>query len=153
MGDNTKEENFKKLNEDLSYAGQPTSEQLQEAASAGFKAVLNLRSSTEPGSSADESAQAAAAGLDYANVPLSNENPDSEQISKALWEVESLPKPLLIHCGAGLRAGAIALIANAIEEELTLEQLTAKAQGLGIKLEQPHLKQFITERYPLPPET
>lgn len=151
MGDH-KEENFKKLNEDLSYAGQPTPEQLQEAADSGFKAVLNLRSPAESGVSADEAAQAAAAGLGYANVPLSNENPDFEQISKALWEVESLPKPLLIHCGAGLRAGAIALIANAIEEGLTLEQLKAKAQGLGIKLEQPHLKKFIAERYPTPPD-
>ncbi|HEY9627039.1 MAG TPA: sulfur transferase domain-containing protein [Coleofasciculaceae cyanobacterium] len=143
-------DNAKRLNHDLSFAGQLTSEQLQQAAEEGFKSVLNLRSPDESGVLSDEATQAAAVGLDYANIALSNLNPDPEQVAKALWEVENLPKPLLLHCGAGLRAGGIALIAHAIEAGLTLEQLTAKAQELGISLEQPHLKQFIDERYSEP---
>ena len=52
----------------LSAAGQPTPEELKQAAQEGFKSVLNLRSPDEPGFLSDEQQQAQAAGLQYANI-------------------------------------------------------------------------------------
>lgn len=137
----------KKLNDDYSIAGQVTPEQLQQAAEEGFRSVLNLRSPDEAGVLADEQAQANASGLEYANVPLSNANIDSDKVAQAIQELGDLPKPVLIHCGAGARAGGIALIATAIQDGLTLEDLTTKAEEVGVSLDQPHLKQFIAEQY------
>jgi len=139
--------NSKKVSENLSVGGQVTPEQLQEAAQAGFKSVLNLRSPDEAGFLSDEQQQAEAAGLEYANVPIRPTEANQELTSAAIKEIENLPKPILIHCAGGARAGGIALIATAIDEGLTYEQITQKAKELGINLEQAHLKQFLLEKY------
>ncbi|PHM09769.1 beta-lactamase hydrolase domain-containing protein [Nostoc sp. 'Peltigera malacea cyanobiont' DB3992] len=139
--------NTKKVSDDLSAAGQLTSEELKQAAQEGFKSVLNLRSPDEAGFLSDEQQQAQAAGLQYANIPLKPSEPNQEQTELAIQEIENLPKPILIHCAAGARAGGIALIANAINEGLTYEEISQKAQELGLNLEQPHLKQFLLEKY------
>ncbi|MBD6620660.1 phosphatase [Komarekiella sp. 'clone 1'] len=139
--------NSKKISDDLSASGQLTPEQLQQAADEGFKSVINLRSPDEQGFLSDEQQQAEAAGLQYANVPLKPTEPNQELTKAALEEIADLPKPILIHCAAGARASGIALIANAIQEGLTYEQIQQKAADLGINLEQPHLKQFLLERY------
>lgn len=139
--------NSKKVSDDLSVAGQVTPEELQEAAQEGFKSVLNLRSPDEAGFLSDEQQQAEAAGLEYANVPLRPSEPNEKLTEAAIQEIENLPKPVLIHCAAGARAGGIGLIATAIAQGLTHEQITQKATELGINLEQPHLKQFLLERF------
>jgi hypothetical protein len=51
---------------------------------------------------------------------------------------------------ATMRAGAIALVATAIQEGFTLEQVLSRAEELGLNPEQPHLKQFIVEHYTSP---
>lgn len=139
-------ENAKKVSEDMSAAGQLSPEQLQQAAQEGFKSVLNLRSPNEPGFLSDEQQQAEAVGLQYACVPLEVSEPNQELVEEAIRKIENLPKPVLVHCGAGARAGAIALIGTALQEGLTYEQITEKAQELGVSLEQPHLNQFLLEK-------
>ncbi|MEH2001321.1 MAG: sulfur transferase domain-containing protein [Nostoc sp.] len=139
--------NTKKVSDDLSASGQLTSEELKQAAQEGFKSVLNLRFPDEAGFLGDEQQQAQAAGLQYANVPLKPSEPNQELTKLAIQEIENLPKPILIHCAAGARAGGIALIANAISDGLTYEKISQKAQELGLNLEQPHLKQFLLENY------
>ncbi|MDX2216003.1 MAG: sulfur transferase domain-containing protein [Oculatellaceae cyanobacterium bins.114] len=139
--------NTKKVNDDYSIAGQVTPEQLQQAADEGFKSVLNVRSPDESGVLVDEQQQANASGLEYANVPLSNTHLDTSKVAQAIEALGDLPKPVLIHCGAGARAGGIALIATAIQEGLTLEELTVKAEEIGLNLDQPHLKKFVEEQY------
>ncbi|MBC1223411.1 phosphatase [Nostoc sp. UCD121] len=139
--------NTRKVSKDLSAAGQPTPEELKQAAQEGFKSVLNLRSPDEAGFLGDEQQQAQAAGLQYANIPLKPSEANQELTEAAIQEIENLPKPILIHCAAGARAGGIALISNAISEGLTYEEISQKAQELGLNLEQPHLKQFLLEKY------
>jgi uncharacterized protein (TIGR01244 family) len=137
----------KKVSENLSATGQVTPEQLQQAAKEGFKSVLNLRSPDESGFIVDEQQQAQAAGLQYANVPLRPKEANPELTQAAIQQIENLPQPVLIHCAAGGRAGGIALIAAAVQENLTYEQIAQKAKELGINLDQPHLKQFLLEKY------
>ena len=95
----------------------------------------------------DEQQQAQAAGLEYAHVPLRPTEANQELTQKAIEEIENLPKPVLIHCAAGARAGGIALIAAAIQQRLTFEEITEKAQEVGLNLDQPHLKEFLLENY------
>ncbi len=108
--------------------------------------MLNLRSPDEAGYLSDEQ-QSEAAGLQYACVPLKASEVDPALTEEAIQEIENLPKPVLVHCGAGARASAIALIATATQEGLTVEQIEQKAQKLGLSLDQPHLKQFLLDRY------
>jgi uncharacterized protein (TIGR01244 family) len=135
--------NIKKVSDNLSIAGQVSPEELQQAANEGFKSVLNLRFPDEAGFLTDEQQQVEAAGLEYANIPVKPSEANSELTQKAVQEIDNLPKPILVHCAGGARAGGIALIAEAINQGLTYEQIIQKAQALGINLEQPHLKQFL----------
>lgn len=136
-------ENVNKVSDKLFAAGQPTSEELQQAAALGFKSVVNLRSPDEAGVLPDEQQQAEAAGLQYVNVSLKSTDADNGLTAKVLEEISGLPTPILLHCGAGGRASALALIALATQERLSREQVLQKAQELGINLDQPHLKQFL----------
>ncbi|MCU0542626.1 MAG: sulfur transferase domain-containing protein [Oscillatoriaceae cyanobacterium Prado104] len=138
----------KKVSDELTVAGQVTSQQLEQAAQEGFKSVLNLRSPDELGFLSDERQQAEAVGLQYANVPLWSSKANQELTKEAIQKLDNLPKPVLIHCAAGARAGGIALIATAIQAGLTYEEITEKAGELGINLDQPQLKQFLQDNYP-----
>ncbi|MBO3460184.1 sulfur transferase domain-containing protein [Aetokthonos hydrillicola Thurmond2011] len=137
---------IKKVSEQLSASGQITPEELQQLAKEGFKSIVNLRSPHETGFLADEQEQARAAGVDYINIPLNPSEANQELVDKAIREIEDLPKPILIHCAAGARASAIALIASSIQEGSTPDEIIAKAQEINLKLDQPHLKQFLEEQ-------
>lgn len=59
-----------------------------------------------------------------------------------------MPKlSLTQHDDIGMRAGSIALVATAVQEGFTLEQVLSKAEELGLNPEQPDLKQFIEKHY------
>jgi uncharacterized protein (TIGR01244 family) len=137
----------KKVSDDLSIAGQISSEELKELAFQGFKSVLNLRSPDEKDFLNDEQKQAEAVGLEYVNVPLNPKEANQQLTTQAILEIDNLPKPILIHCASGARAGGIALIADAIKAGLTYEEVVQKANAVGINLEQPHLKQFLLEKF------
>lgn len=139
-------ESIKKVSDDYSATGQVTPEQLQQAASKGFRSVLNLRLPSEQGTLSDEAAQAQAAGLEYANTPISNATPSLDQVDEALAALDDLPRPVLVHCGAGLRAGAVALIAEAHAQNLPEPEFIERAKALEL-LDQPHIKQFIQQHY------
>ncbi|QXE23689.1 hypothetical protein B6N60_02379 [Richelia sinica FACHB-800] len=95
----------------------------------------------------NEKEQAEAAGLEYANVPLNPQIPNQHLTAEAIQAIKALHKPVFIHCAAGARAGGIALISNAIDDGLTYEQIVKKATELGINLEQPHLRQFLLDKF------
>jgi uncharacterized protein (TIGR01244 family) len=137
----------KKVNNDLSIAGQISSEELKQLAIGGFKSVLNLRSPDENGFFHDEKQEAQIVGLEYTNIPLNSQAPNQELTAEAIEAVENLPKPILIHCAGGARAGGIALIVEAIQGSLTYQEIAQKANELSINLEQPHLKQFLVENF------
>lgn len=134
---------LKKISEKFTSGGQPTSENLQELATEGFKSVVNLRASDEKGVLSDEQQQVENAGLQYINIPLDSNLADEASVKKVVSEIAELPTPIYFHCGVGGRAGALALISLASQEKLSKEEVLQKAQELGISTEQPHLKQFL----------
>ncbi|MDB9436072.1 sulfur transferase domain-containing protein [Dolichospermum lemmermannii CS-548] len=138
---------FKKVNDDLSIAGQISAEELRKLAIEGFKSVLNLRDPDENGFFHDEKQEAQIVGLEYTNIPLNSQAPNQELTAEAILEIDHLPKPILIHCAGGARAGGVALIAEAIQSGFTYEEIAQKANELSINLEQPHLKQFLVENF------
>jgi len=134
---------IKKVDETIAAGGQPTPEDLQQLAAEGYKSVVNLRFPDETGFLSDEQQQAEVAGLKYAHIPLKSTEADDERTAKVLSELETLPTPVYFHCGLGGRANALALIAFATRNKLNREEVLAKAQELGINIEQPSLKQFL----------
>ncbi|MFB2773032.1 beta-lactamase hydrolase domain-containing protein [Pelatocladus sp. BLCC-F211] len=136
-------ENVKKINDELVVAGQVTSEQLQQAATEGFKSVLNLRSPDEQGFLHDEQQQAESLGLEYMNIPVKVAELSEELTTEILKKIDNLPKPALIHCGVGMRAGAMALMNVATRQGMTSEQAFDKAGQIGFDCSAyPQMKEF-----------
>ncbi|MEP0872569.1 sulfur transferase domain-containing protein [Trichocoleus desertorum AS-A10] len=136
----------KPINQEFSAAGQVTPEELEQAAQAGFKSVLNVRSPEEQGFLNKEAQIVTSLGLAYANAPLAIATLDETQLAAIVTELDKLPKPTLIHCAGGLRASAVALLSIAQQEGLTSEQTIERAQAVGIDLDaNPKLKQALEQ--------
>ncbi len=137
-------ENLKKISEEITVAGQLTPEQFQQAAQEGFKSVLNLRSSSEQGFMSDEQQLVQDAGMQYSNIPVNPNAISEELITEVLKRIDEFPKPALIHCASGMRAGAMAFMNLATHQGLTPAQVVSKAAEAGFDFNaNPQLKQFL----------
>ncbi|AFY61735.1 beta-lactamase hydrolase domain-containing protein [Synechococcus sp. PCC 6312] len=141
---------IKKINQDYAGADQPNATDFQKLVEQGYQSVINLRSAGENGFLENEADLVAEVGLEYRHLPLNSGIAEDREIEAILAEVKKLPKPIVFHCGAGARGGALALIALAIEEHLSHAEIIQKAEELGINSEQPHLKLFLS-KYTAPP--
>ncbi len=125
-------EAIKKINDELTIAGQVTPEQLRQVAQEGFKSVLNLRSPDEEGFLSNEQQQAEALGLYYVNIPVKFEAINDEIAARVLMQTNKLPKPTLVHCDNAMRAAAIVLMHIATRQGATLRQAFKQAEQLGL---------------------
>ncbi len=137
-------DNATKLTDNFAIAGQVAPEDLQQAKNAGYQAVLNLRVPGEQGFPPDAEQQAQAAGLQYANIPVSPAQLSDELADRVLDRIDSLPKPLLIHCGSAMRAGIMSLAHMATRQGMGAEQAFAQGKQAGFDCDaKPPMKQFV----------
>lgn len=134
------------LSPEFAIAGQVTPEQLQAAKEAGYQAVLNLRVPGEQGFLDNEETQAQAAGLSYINIPVSP-NEMSQVAERVITQLEELPKPVLVHCGSALRAGAMVLAYMGTRQGKTAEEVLEQARQAGFTVldSKPPMKQFVED--------
>lgn len=140
-------EKVKKINQDLAVATEQLSvDQLQQASREGYKSVLNLRSLEEEGFLDDEGERAKAAGLDYVNIPVKPDNINEDLADRVLQQIDSLPKPLLTHCKAGLRSGAFSLMYLATKEGMSADEAMEKGKAMGFDCDKsPQMKEFFKQ--------
>ena len=132
-----------KVSDEITVTGQVSASQLREAYEQWFRSVLNLRAPEEEGILADEQEQAETAGLTYVNIPVRKTEISDDLTTRVLAEIDSLPKPALIHCATGMRAGAMAFMHMATRGGLSAEQAMEQAQAMGFDCNsEPQLKQF-----------
>lgn len=89
--------------------GQPTTEQIAAAGSAGYKTVINLRADAEPGFEW-EAAAVKAGGMAYVSIPVAGTaGLTKENVSRldAALKDAAAKGPVLLHCGSGNRIGAL----------------------------------------------
>lgn len=94
--------------EDVMTAGQPTREQLEAIAAAGYKTVVNLRPVAEEGAW-DETEFVEGLGMKYVHLPIAGRADITADNAKRLAEILEGPdaKPILIHCKTGGRVKAL----------------------------------------------
>lgn len=118
--------------EGITAAGQPSATDLEAAAKAGYKSVIDLRALTED-RGFDEKATVEGLGMSYASLPVDGAAGVSYANAQELDElIAALPKPILLHCASSNRVGALlALRANAagMDDAAALE--LGVANGLG----------------------
>lgn len=139
---------FTSVTDDISIGGQPEEKDLEKIAEFGFKSVINLRDASEEGTidNATEERILADNGIKYINIPvIKNDLNDDlvKKVSNHITELSNNNCPLLIHCGTGKRAGAMALLHLAIENSWNLDESFDKARKLGFDCEsEPEMKVF-----------
>ena len=132
-----------KLSEDVTVAGQVTGEDVRQVAREGFRSVLNLRAPEEEGVLSDEQEQSESAGLTYVNIPVRKQEINDAAATRILAAIDDLPKPALVHCGTGMRAGAMAFMHRATRQGLSAEEAMTRAHRLGFDCSsEPELKLF-----------
>ncbi|MDH3284363.1 MAG: protein tyrosine phosphatase family protein [Acidobacteriota bacterium] len=97
--------------------GQPTEEQLLQAAQAGYKTIVTLRTPGEL-SEWDEASVVRSAGMRFEEIPVEGAagltSANAERLASLLAEEGA--KPVMIHCASGNRVGALlALVAHRVE--------------------------------------
>ena len=99
--------NYVKVNDQLSTAGQPTEDQLRDAAAEGFTTIINLAPVNPPYTPPDEAGLARELGLTYVYIPVACNNPtdaDFAAFEQAMDEMTG--GRTLIHCAANFRVTA-----------------------------------------------
>jgi uncharacterized protein (TIGR01244 family) len=128
--------------------GQPTFDQIKQAAETGFKTVINLRTDNELPDPAQELTWVEGSGMKYFHIPISVPEGLTPQNTKVFAEALSKPEnyPIIVHCKSGNRVGAMfALKAFHIDEKEIDEALLIGERAGLIKLA-PTVKKIL-ERY------
>lgn len=117
----------------LYTAGQPTIEQLRQAAAAGVTTVIDLRAADKDRGH-DEPTEAATLGLRYIALPVAGAagvTVDSARQLHAL--IAASDGPVLVHCASGNRVGALLALAAAHVDGADNDTALAfgRAAGLG----------------------
>ena len=88
--------------------GQPSAEQVEEAARAGYRTIVNLRAPGEKGEW-DEATKATELGLSYISMPIAGMEAITVEAAGRLAEILDDPEtlPAMVHCASGNRVGAL----------------------------------------------
>ncbi|WP_427157414.1 hypothetical protein ACQFX9_17990 [Aliinostoc sp. HNIBRCY26] len=123
---------IRKINHELSIAGQITPEQFPQLLVDGYKSILNLRSPDEKGWLEDEKDKLEFLGLRYLNTPTKVEEINRQTTLQVLQIINELPKPALIHCDNSIRSAVIALLYIATKQGITFEKAIELTMSLGL---------------------
>ncbi|AUT00232.1 hypothetical protein CLI64_07460 [Nostoc sp. CENA543] len=123
---------IRKINHELSIAGQITLEQFPQLIADGYKSILNLRSPDEKGWLDDEKDKLEFLGLRYLNIPTKVEEINHQTTLQVLQILNELPKPALIHCDNSIRSAVIALLYIATKQGITFEKAIELTMNLGL---------------------
>ncbi|HIK03109.1 MAG TPA: hypothetical protein IGS40_00090 [Trichormus sp. M33_DOE_039] len=123
---------IRKINHELSVAGQITPEQFPQLLADGYKSILNLRSPGEKGWLDDEKDKLEFLGLYYLNVPTKVDEINRQTTLQVLQILNELPKPALIHCDNSIRSAVVALLYIATKQGITFEKAIELTSNLGL---------------------
>lgn len=102
----------------------------------GVRSVIDLRTDAE--TFADtlapdaEAAKVRAHGMEYIRVPISTRGVGAADLDRVGVALRDAPKPVLIHCASGKRAGMTALVHSAVETGLPGREMLEMARNLDL---------------------
>jgi uncharacterized protein (TIGR01244 family) len=132
-----------RLTPNLSVAPQLTEQDLEEAAAAGFRTIINNRPDGEAPDQPRSEALAAAAerlGLDYRHIPVVSGQLSNDQVEAFRAAVTEGQKPSLAFCRTGTRSTT--LWALAASDRLSAHEIlqTTSAAGYNLDALRPQLE-------------
>lgn len=125
--------------------------EVKELAVEGYATILDLRTKAEGVPDGvlgleEESGAAREAGLNYVNEPVSAQGMSEAVVSKVGDRLQDLPKPILVHCASGKRAGAVTLMNLGARRGMRAEECLELAGEMGFDCEsEPAIKSLVVE--------
>ena len=119
--------------EGVATAGQPTEAELKKLAQAGYRAVVDLRTSQEDRGFAEPEV-VREAGMEYINMPLeaapgSFDEDAFDRFRGMMMDNER--RPMLVHCGTAARVGALMIPYLILEEDMRPDEAVELARRIG----------------------
>ncbi|MGE8287687.1 MAG: beta-lactamase hydrolase domain-containing protein [Stenotrophomonas sp.] len=116
----------------LLTAGQPSAQQLRDAARSGVTTVIDLRRPDED-RGYDESAQAEQLGLRYVRLPIAGAADLTTANARTLQRLLAQDDgTTLLHCASGNRAGALLALLNARLEGASTDDALQLGRAAGM---------------------
>lgn len=107
------------MTDSVQFSGQLYPEHMTEAASKGFKSIINNRPDMEGGAvqptSAELQTAAEAAGLTYVAQPVISGQLTEQDVRTFAEHLNALPKPVLIFCRSGARSNNLYQLAKQMD--------------------------------------
>ncbi len=123
----------------------PSKDEIGQLRDQGFRSVLDLRSASEPTpdlSPQQEAAEARRHGLEYIHYPVPLNIADKQLLDGFGEAIAQAPKPVLVHCASGKRAGMFALAHTSVEAGVPGEEMLEMAKHLGVLYGSPELRRM-----------
>jgi len=130
----------------LLTGGQPTPEQLEQAAAAGYKTVINLRTTNEAGTWS-EADKVAKLGMQYVTIPIAGKEGLSKENADALMNAiqQYSTDPVIVHCGSGNRVGALFAIDAKFNKKQTVEEAIQTGIRSGLTSLEPAVRAYFDQ--------
>jgi len=135
-----------RIDDKVTAGAQPDDDDLVVLAKQGVTTIINLRrpgESNQPITPEAKGEKARALGLRYVHLPISVADLRPEQVQAFTQAVERSEGPVYVHCGAGQRACAFALMSKADAQGSAAEGVLAEAKEKGIDLPDKTVVDFI----------
>ena len=136
------------INNELIVGSQPQLEELEQLSQQGVRSVINLRVNNEDADMLEPEAEGEAVrghGMNYVHLPVSGKQMRTEQVDDFRQFLSALDGPLFVHCKAGKRAGAFAIMHQAVERGWSGKQALSEAEKAGFKCDDADMKEFVTQ--------
>jgi uncharacterized protein (TIGR01244 family) len=122
---------YRKVNDRLATAGQPTEDQLRAAAEAGFEVVINLAPDDAPNALAGEAGLVRSLGMQYVHIPVPFPAPEEQQLLAFFDAMDAnAERRLLVHCAANKRVSAFLGLRGVLRRGESVEEAFALMRGL-----------------------
>jgi len=102
---------FRRIDDRLGTAGQPTAAQFPVIREAGFEAVVNLALPTSDNALANEGSLVTGLGMAYLHIPVNFQAPAARDFQAFCGVMEALQgRRVFVHCAANMRVSAFVFL-------------------------------------------
>ena len=135
--------NYARLDTTIACAGATSAAAVPDIRKAGFKAIINLRETSEAGADvAGEEAAAKAVGLNFIHLPFNIASPDPKLVDNFIAAVTApANQPAFVHCALGGRAASLWMIKRVEVDGWSEQKALDEAVALGLT---DRLRPFVT---------
>lgn len=144
-----------KVDDATTIAGQPSLVQFLRLKNQGHRSVVNLRLAEEwdlPLTPEQTGNKVQEYGLSYLHAPMDLAASTPETVKELARQINRVPAPKLVYDSDGQRSCALVLIAEALKEGQTSEEVMRRAEEIGCILDDDQVIALIEACLPAPDE-